>query len=96
MIIPQNIDYEKFKGFALHNSTEHDIGIIIRSEVIPTLEFLLRPNQTYYARVADLINIISNEDVSKFGITQHLDEFPEYCGTKTLFSDKERKNWWFQ
>ena len=73
-ILPTGIDYDKFKGFVVYNSTNRDMGIVVNSDYAFPKEFLLRPRETFYARVGDLVSILSLEDCRKLYITKHLED----------------------
>jgi len=52
------IDMAKFKGFAIINRSEEEVAIKVVNEASFSKEFILKPKQVYYAKVADVAEII--------------------------------------
>ena len=58
---------EKFKGFAIQNRSGQDIAIEVINEASFPQEFILKPNQVFYARVADVAKIVPLDWAKKSG-----------------------------
>ena len=51
------IDYKKFKGYAIVNRSEKEVVIIIDNESAFPKEFIMKPNQVFYAHVGDIVEL---------------------------------------
>jgi len=55
---PIYLDHKKFKGFALVNTSTSEIAVIVRNESSFDEEFIMKSKDIYYAKVADVIEVM--------------------------------------